>query len=65
MVAVVVKPLAAAPHVAEGQRVVVRVQGGEAERPRHQGAPAPLSALALVVEEVGVYADDADPLQRP
>ena len=29
MVAVVVNPLAAAPHVAEGQHVVIRVQGGE------------------------------------
>ena len=29
MVAVVVDPLAAAPHVAEGQHVVIRVQGGE------------------------------------
>jgi len=49
-------------------RDVIRLPGGEpgeAKGRRHQGAPAPLAALALVVEEVGVHAYDADPLQRP
>jgi hypothetical protein len=65
MVALVVEPLVAALHGTEFQRVVIRLRGGEAKGRLHQGAPAPLAALALVVKEVGVHADDADPLQRP
>jgi hypothetical protein len=60
-VALVVEPLAAALHGTAFLRDVIRLSGGEAKGRCHQGAPAPLAALALVVEEVGVHADDADP----
>ena len=65
MVAVGVKVLAAALYVTMFLLHVIRVSGGEAKGRCHQGAPAPLAALALVVEEVGVHAYDADPMQRP
>jgi len=67
MVAMVVEPIVvgAALHGTEFLRDVIRLPGEEAKCRRHQGASAPLAALALVVEEVGVHANDADPLQRP
>jgi hypothetical protein len=67
MVAMVVEHVVvgAALHGTAFLRVVIRLPGGEAKGRRHQGAPAPLAALAQVVEEVGVHAYDADPLQRP
>jgi len=57
MVAMVVEQVvaAAALHGTAFLRDVIRLPGGEAKGRRHQGAPAPLAALALVVEEVGVH----------
>ena len=52
MVAVGVKVLAAALYVTMFLLHVIRVSGGEAKGRCHQGAPAPLAALALVVKEV-------------
>jgi len=63
MVAVGVELLAAALHGTDFLPGVIRLSGGEAKGRCHQGAPAPLAALALVVEEVGVHAYDADPLR--
>ena len=34
------------------------------KRRRHQSAPPPLAATAPIVKEVGVHADDTNPLQR-
>ena len=57
MVAMVVEHVVAAPalHGTAFLRDFIRLPGGEAKGRRHQGAPAPLAALALVVEEVGVH----------
>ena len=52
MVSLVVEQRAAALHVTVFLLDVIRLSGGEAKGRCHQGAPAPLAALALVVKEV-------------
>ena len=51
-------------------RTLVKVAVGrwlldlQPKRRRHQSAPPPLAATAPIVKEVGVHADDTNPLQR-
>jgi len=64
MVSGLVEDAPAALHGTDFLLVMVRLQGGQAKCHRHHGVPAQLASLARVVEEVGLHADDADPLTR-